>query len=402
MYCVLVLVELCAQTSASSCRISYLIASVVAAIGVTALGPTPASASSVSLRQVEAIQRGWSYVPEYSSAAPALALGEVVGSDGSALPGATVILFPVVKNSKAGTVMEPLARTITDTRGHFTLRLPTSRESRLASPKTRALNLHVIAFYAGGIAQWFYSLPTATSSPVPAKLVFHRSTVKAPNITGITVQPYSCEAVGAATQTGGIPATMGVKESAAGDLANTTFQYGSTATSTFGAGVSYTNSDSGFSADGSTTQITGGSQSWNKLPSASNNDLNGTAHYYDQEYDCQIAGNFSQYWTLTFHVVSGTASTPGITPIPTGKCSAYARNSTETETTGTQMTFSTGVKLTQLGFGVDLSSQDGFSTSSSLSYTTGPLHGHPICGQYDYPNAPDNIGVLAVHSTNIG
>src|SRR5205807_1816900 len=120
-------------------------------------------------------------------------------------------------------------------------------------------------------------------------------------------------------------ATMGVKESAAGDLANTTYSYGTQATSTFGLGLSYTSAGGGFMADGTTTQITGGYQSWNKLPSASNNDLNGTAHYYDQHWLCYTGGgNYSQYWTLAFHVVSGTASTPGITPIPTGKCSPYA------------------------------------------------------------------------------
>lgn len=86
---------------------------VVAIVTLFALGgslaATTAGSASPAPDAVARIQQAWSSVPDYLSSS-ALAQGQVVSLHGAAVPGATVLLFPVTFAVKPGTVMTPLSR----------------------------------------------------------------------------------------------------------------------------------------------------------------------------------------------------------------------------------------------------------------------------------------------------
>jgi hypothetical protein len=121
-------------------------AAVTLVAGLTGSASVGMSASASSLSSAQAIQAigvGWSSVPEYS-AAPALASGEVVNSAGTPLAQSTIILFPVPLTPETGAPLTPLARTVTDSQGRFTVRLPASQLSKLTTSRSAgALNLQV-------------------------------------------------------------------------------------------------------------------------------------------------------------------------------------------------------------------------------------------------------------------
>lgn len=378
--------------------------------GLIVSGSVGMPASASALPSAQTIERGWSSVPEYSTA-PALASGEVVESDGTPVSQSTVILFPVPLSPKSGTPLTPLARTITDSQGRFTIRLPVGQFSKLATSRSGgALNLHVIAFYPGGIAQQFYSVSSSSAallsgdktadnaSPTFAKLILHATLpTRFPGTREAAISPDSCEPDGSATQIPNVPVIVGMKESEASDLSSTTFSYSSTASMTLGVGISYTSPTGGFSADGSTTQTSGGSYTWDSLPSESNNDLEGYGIYNDQEFLCIIAGNYSNYWLLSQNYVGGEYGTPGTPPVAAGDCIPTQAHTTNTFTTGTQQTFGAGVQLSGLGYGINLSSQSGFSTDTSLTYEMG-AHGHPVCGVSVPPGDSGKVEAIQVHS----
>jgi hypothetical protein len=158
------------------CLAVIVLAATIAAVNVQAATAAPRTAVSAS-----EISQAWSSVPEFPSA-PALASGQVVDA-GTPVTGATVILFPVPVPVSSGVgakvTVTPLARTTTDSNGRFVVRLPASSDTSLTNVRSGgALNLHVMAFYPSGIAQWYYSLPSAksaaTSQPT-ATLVLHHT-----------------------------------------------------------------------------------------------------------------------------------------------------------------------------------------------------------------------------------
>jgi hypothetical protein len=57
-----------------------------------------------------------------------------------------------------------------------------------------------------------------------------------------------------------------------------------------------------------------------------------------------------------------------------------------------------GAQLSALGYGINLSSQDGFTKASSLTYKF-TTYSHPICGSGGFPGIAGYTGVIAVHST---
>jgi hypothetical protein len=212
------------------------------------------------------------------------------------------------------------------------------------------------------------------------------------------VTPDSCEPTGSTTTIKDIPVVVGSKESDASDLALTQFSYGSSSSMTLGAGVSYTGDMTGFSADGTTTETSGGSWTFGSLPSKGNNDLYGTGQYEEVETLCYTAGNYSEFWTVSQSFVGGELKTPGITPVGAGDCVATDKGSKNTFTMGTQQTFSTGVQLSAVGFGINLSSQSGFSSDTTLTYNMG-ADGHPICGVNVPPGKGGSVQVIQVHSS---
>jgi hypothetical protein len=68
---------------------------VLAGLTLTGIGSAAQAAGKPTANAVAAVQRSWSYVPQYSSA-PALESGRVVDTGGHAVQGATVVVFPMV------------------------------------------------------------------------------------------------------------------------------------------------------------------------------------------------------------------------------------------------------------------------------------------------------------------
>jgi hypothetical protein len=150
----------------------------VLAVGGQAAASTAASSrtSAAAPSAVAAVAAAWSSVPEYSSS-PVIDQGTVLDSAGRPVSGATVLLFPVLLGPPAGTVMTPLARAITDSSGHYAIHLPAARDSRLANSKSAgALNLHVMALYPGGQANWFTPIPAGAPPVAPAATLTLRAT----------------------------------------------------------------------------------------------------------------------------------------------------------------------------------------------------------------------------------
>ena len=194
-----------------------------------------------------------------------------------------------------------------------------------------------------------------------------------------------------------------MRETAASDT-TTTFTYSTSSSMTLGTGVSYTGSNSGFSANGTTTQTSGGSYTFRNLTGTGNNHLQGDGIYDEWENYCvNVRGNANVYmWNLQQQDVSGeyTYATPGTPAIPAGDCITSQAGANNSFSVGTQQTFSAGAQLSVAGYGINLSSQDGFTNASTLTYRFS-THGHPICGSGGYPGIPGYTGVIGVHSGNL-
>jgi hypothetical protein len=368
------------------------------------------------------IERDWSYVPQFSSA-PALARGQLVDSGGAPVSGATVILFPVLDNPRVGDKLTPLARTTTGASGSFTVRLPADRDALLTSRRSAgARNLLVMAFSPGGVAEWYYSLPAGSTvgragnavtaagtgaASVPfAKLRVHpeartaqtSATARRARAAGVSPTTGGCGTIYYAP-IGNIPVVVGMRETAASDT-ETTFSYDSGTSMTLGTGVSYTGQYTGFTANGTSVKTSGGTYTSPPLKGAGNNHLQANGVYNETENYCNIPPNNVTVWNLTQSGVwgEGSPTTPGTPAIPAGYCGHGERGWSNTFSTGTQQTYSYGAQLSVLGYGIDLSSQDGFTNDSSITYyfTT---YSHPICGSGGYPGVAGYTGVIAVHST---
>src|SRR6185437_7952252 len=88
-----------------------------AALAVSALtitAQTAQAAGTPTARAVAAVQKAWSYVPEYTSA-PTIDRGTVRNAAGRPVAGATVIVFPfLIGGGKPGSVLQPIARATSD------------------------------------------------------------------------------------------------------------------------------------------------------------------------------------------------------------------------------------------------------------------------------------------------
>jgi hypothetical protein len=373
---------------------------IAASSSISSSTASASDSNAIDSNAVAAMQKSWSFVPEFASS-PVLAQGRVVTPSGAPVSGATVILFPVLDGPAAGTRLTPLARASTDASGQFVTRLPASEDELLATKRSAgALNLHVIAFYPGGMAQWFYSIPAqgrASGTLPTARLTLKNAGHATPaNASPAAASPDSCEAYGSRGVISGIPVIVGFKQSTDSNLAYAAFSYSSGTSMTLGVGISYDSDFGGFSADGTSTQTSGLQGAWANMTGAGTNNLEGAAVYYNQEYLCYAAQVYTTYWQLTQHQVGGQKGSPGAEPVSVGDCDPTQPGATNTITSGTQETFSAGVQLKGLGYGINLSAQDGWSSDSKLAYKQGSS-GHPICGQDDWPGSPDYVGVVGIH-----
>jgi hypothetical protein len=310
--------------------------------------------------------------------------------------GATVILFPVLLGPKAGTVMTPLARATTDSTGRFTIRLPVSGDALLANSKSAgALNLQVVAFYPGGEAIWFTPIPVGAPRLAPLATLRLHTVVATAGAIGQLDEPHNCVS-GKPSVLSGFPVTVGYKSSEDIHLAGTSFSYTTGVTNTMGAGVSFSGPDGGFSASGSTSENDSTGVTFPNLPGAGSNTLQAGGAYYDQEVICDHA---QPYWHIYQDAIGGFDGTPGAAAVKAGDCFTAPANQPVIINTTRQATFSSGVQLEKDGLNLNLSAEDGYSSSATLTYNLGD-NSAPYCGVSNFPGAtqPPAPGFIQVHA----
>jgi hypothetical protein len=368
---------------------------VLAASAVTIAGQSAQAAGIPVTGAVTAVQKAWSYVPEYSSA-PGIDEGTVRNAAGQAVPDATVVVFPYqLSGGKPGSVLQPVARATTDTSGHFVIHLPASRDALLINSRSSGrLNLRVTAFYPGGMAIRFIPLRAGARAAHVSNLVLRHVATDTAARTA-PESPATC-VDSTLIKVPNVVIVLGFRGSAAASLANGTFSYNSNDSTTMGAGVSYTSTYGGFEASGTTTQITNDAYSWPKIAGASNNYFEADAEYYDQKVLCSNPLGIQDSWTVTMNSVSTPSGTPGAEPISAGHCSTLDAGATASYGKGTQSTFQAGAHLTGVGFNINLSSQDGWNNTAFVKYTAGS-ESVPVCGVYDTPGSGD-AGQITVHA----
>ncbi len=184
---------------------------------------------------------------------------------------------------------------------------------------------------------------------------------------------------------GNIPAQMGYSSSTTSKANWSQFQYSQTSKVTMGLAVNGTAEKSGFSVGGtvttSTGSSTGGKYTFPREDGAVSYNYTGTAVYDDDEIEC--APTPDTHWNMNFNNVGLVRNSLSASSVTATHCSnAGAGNDQFTQ--GTYKTFGVGVDLKAAGFNVNVSSQTGLTTSSSLTYDLN-ASGH-ICGTTNVPN----------------
>jgi hypothetical protein len=380
------------RTRTRLARVRLLAAGAAVALTATlgvVLSSLPASAAApVSPAAVAVVQHAWSYVPEFPSS-PVIDTGTVVTA-GHPVAGATVLLFPIHYGPvKPHTVVRPISRAITSSDGGFAIRLPASPDHVLISAGhyiRGAFNLHVMAVYPGGIGNWF--VPVRAGALASTRLVLHRTPVK------ISAGPAACTETLEKTFPN-VPVEVGFKDSGNSTLAWAQYTYSTSTSTTMGAGISYTSVEGGFSADGTTTQSAGGSFTWPHMKGAGVNKLLASGLYYDYHWICYPGED--QYYIVSLNSINSASGSPGTEGIAAGYCSALEHGDKDSYTVGTQETWGSGADLKDSGLNINLSSQDGWSTSAYLTFQAGSQN-VPVCGVNNYPNANSpSAGQLNVH-----
>jgi hypothetical protein len=134
------------------------------------------------------------------------------------------------------------------------------------------------------------------------------------------------------------------------------------------------------------------------MPGSGSNLLQGNGLYTETEITCgsNLTG-VTHEWDLNFNSVGEAAGSAGDGAVSAGDGSLAEAGSINKYQVGKQGTFSLGVDLSALGYGVSVSSQDGWGVNAYLTYAIGSTD-LPICGVNNYPNATNpSAGRLQVH-----
>jgi hypothetical protein len=174
------------------------------------------------------------------------------------------------------------------------------------------------------------------------------------------------------------------------------YTYTSSASQTSGVGVSYSGAYGGFSVDGTTTNSSGVTMPFPVIYGESSNYMSVYSTWNDTEWQCENAvPEVFTAWTVSLNSVNTEYGTPGAPIVPAGKCDQEAPDVAISYTTTTQSTWSAGVSLSDM-IGINLSSQDGWTGSSALTYDLSVQA--PICGVDNFPNANNpSAGYLQTH-----
>jgi hypothetical protein len=371
-------------------------AAIVATTALVLPTATTVQASTGTITAAQ-IQKSWSYVPEHQSA-PAIDEGTLTNSSGQPVTGATIVLFPITLTSSApGSVLPALARAVTNSTGKFTLRLAQSQLSNLVTARTPGMvNFDVAAFYPDARADMAATVDVGSTEPVISRLVL-RSAAAQPSKDGPTA-PAVCTQIGKTKKIPHIPTIMGYSSSLSSALGYAGFKYTTKSLTQMGFGVSYSGPYIGFTQTQTTTQTAGGSFAFPHKAGKGAFDYLGVGLYYREEYRCGSPKNgYQNQWDMEFNSVSNAAGEPAAKPVHATNCDGTMAGSTNTYTQGKQTTWKGGVSLKAEGFNINMSSQDGWSTSSALTYE---MHnaGLPVCGMTNYPNSTDpSAGYLQVN-----
>jgi len=376
-------------------RVVSGLAAISLAAGVLAFLPGgPAQASGGLSSEVAAVQRSWSYVPEYATA-PSIDRGVILTGHGQPVSGATVVVFPAVLAHPLQSrrqLVPAITRTITDAAGRFNLRLPRAMRALLTTPNSGGfLNLHILAFYPGGVAQWFVPISPHSSHGAWGRLVL-RQTPQTETPDASSAPDGDCYYIGAVEEPNN-PMIVGYKSNTKADINYSTYYYSKTASETNSVAVSVTGDDGSFTESGSTTVDSGFAADVQINGGPGNNNIVVASTWLYGEYTCGGVVPYSDY-QAQFDFVSTLSGTPGASAVPAGDCSAQAPNIAVTYSTTTQTAWEYGATLNFINLSV--SAQDGWTTQASLTYDLSS--DAPICGVHNYPNGNDpSAGYLQTH-----
>jgi hypothetical protein len=175
------------------------------------------------------------------------------------------------------------------------------------------------------------------------------------------------------------------------------YTYSTSASQTTGVGVSLDGANTGFSIDGTTTNSSGYTANFPVIDGESSNYMEAESTWDDTYYLCPNGeGGFAKQWDFTFNSVSSVYGTPGAPIVAAGHCVQQAPNVDDTYTTDQQTTWSSGANVSPI-IGINLSSQDGWSGSSSLTYNL--KRQAAVCGVSAPPNyqGSPSPGYIQVH-----
>jgi hypothetical protein len=375
-----------------------------ATLVATQANASPQNPFAPSAAALTKIQQAWSAVPEYASS-PALDTGHLADPSGGSMAGATVIALPESQNAKVGQTLAAVTRATTDSAGNYTLHLPYADWTQLRGLRNEDyMNVHIIAFYPDAVASWFTPVQLRAEKAGTTKLVLRQvpasNTSKA--LAAAKAAPDESVPSGCAVQSRKVyanrPLVVGYKSTVkASDINYAQYTYTSTASQTTGAGISLSGFNTGFSADGSTTQSSGFTAPFPKIAGASNNYMTVYSTWYDDYLFCANPAGYGDYYEydMTFNSVNTEDGTPGAPQVAAGHCSLEAPGVAISYTKTTQTGWSAGASTSGV-IGINLSSQDGWTGSSALTYDLKVKA--PICGVSNYPNATDpSAGYLQVH-----
>jgi hypothetical protein len=177
------------------------------------------------------------------------------------------------------------------------------------------------------------------------------------------------------------------------------FTYTRTVSQSTGVGISLSGEHAGFSTDGTTSQSSGIQVNFAQIKGATSNDMAVVTTWNDTELNCIASGTLQPFlaWEVTLNGVGGPWSnpTPGAPAVAAGKCLPEGPNAPFTITTTNQATDTQGVSLSNM-IGINLSSQDGWTTSAALTYSLAT--DAPVCGVSNFPGSTNpSAGFVQVH-----
>jgi len=370
--------------------IALSLSSGVSVAHATTNDPFAAAASDLA-----SLQHEWSAIPEHATA-PALDTGRLVNPSGGAESGATVLAFPNPKNVTVGQHLTPVARATTDSDGNYTLHLPyTSWNQLLRSKNDKFANMQVIAFWPHAMASKFTPVSLATRKAATTNLTLRQQPTDGGTGTSAATNaaptPPPDGAGLCAIQTyrelPAVPVVVGyTSDLLASTEANNYAQYTYKAltSQTTGVGISYTSDNGGFSASGSTTYSAGTDLNFQQMTRPGSYDMVANTTWDDEQLVCSSPTGdptgFYTEWAAVFNAIDSDGGTPNVADVTANDCTPAAPGSSQTYNYSQQDTWDTGVNIGS-EIGIDLSSQDGYTADSSLTYTVGDSETNAaVCG----------------------